>query len=142
MSYARFLAALHPDDRERTERAIQACVESFAKSSGLPAAVRCAMASTTVRMFLTLPFLAFLAFGDVERDAGHPYRFPIREYASTRSGRFWPTSVTGYVDIGWGTDDDIFTMSWIERDGPAVLPPQRRGFGAKYLTHDRPVFVN
>jgi PAS domain S-box-containing protein len=28
MSYERFLAALHPDDRERTDRAVQTCVES------------------------------------------------------------------------------------------------------------------
>jgi PAS domain S-box-containing protein len=28
MSYARFLAALHPDDRERTDRAIRACLKS------------------------------------------------------------------------------------------------------------------
>jgi PAS domain S-box-containing protein len=28
VSYARFLAALHPDDRERTDRAIRACLES------------------------------------------------------------------------------------------------------------------
>ena len=33
------------------------------------------------------------------------------------------------MDIGWATDGDIFTTTWIERDGPAVSPPQRRGFG-------------
>jgi PAS domain S-box-containing protein len=36
---------------------------------------------------------------------------------------------TGRVDIGWGTEDDTFTMNWIERHGPPVSPPQRRGFG-------------
>jgi two-component sensor histidine kinase len=33
------------------------------------------------------------------------------------------------VDIRWGTEGDTFTMSWTERDGPPVSPPQRRGFG-------------
>jgi hypothetical protein len=36
---------------------------------------------------------------------------------------------TGQVEIGWGTDGDIFTMSWAEHDGPPVSLPQRRGFG-------------
>jgi two-component sensor histidine kinase len=33
------------------------------------------------------------------------------------------------VDIRWGTDGDGFTMSWVEREGPPVSPPERRGFG-------------
>ncbi len=32
MSYARFLAALHPDDRERTDRAVRACLESHGQT--------------------------------------------------------------------------------------------------------------
>jgi PAS domain S-box-containing protein len=36
---------------------------------------------------------------------------------------------TGQVEIGWGTDGDIFTMSWSEQDGPPVSVPQKRGFG-------------
>ncbi len=35
----------------------------------------------------------------------------------------------GRADIGWGTEGDTFTMSWIERDGPSVSAPKRRGFG-------------
>jgi two-component sensor histidine kinase len=35
----------------------------------------------------------------------------------------------GHVDIRWGTDGDIFTMGWTERDGPPVSAPQQRGFG-------------
>jgi two-component sensor histidine kinase len=35
------------------------------------------------------------------------------------------------VDIGWETNGEkTFTMSWTEREGPPVSPPQRRGFGA------------
>jgi PAS domain S-box-containing protein len=36
---------------------------------------------------------------------------------------------TGRIDVGWGADGETFTMSWTERDGPPVSPPQRRGFG-------------
>ena len=35
----------------------------------------------------------------------------------------------GRLDIGWGTDGDTLTISWTERDGPQVSPPQRCGFG-------------
>jgi len=28
------------------------------------------------------------------------------------------------VDIGWGTDDDTFTMSWTEREGLRVRDAQ------------------
>jgi PAS domain S-box-containing protein len=35
----------------------------------------------------------------------------------------------GRADIGWGTEGDTFTMSWIERDGPPVSAPKGRGFG-------------
>jgi two-component sensor histidine kinase len=33
------------------------------------------------------------------------------------------------VDVCWGADGDTFTMSWIEREGPPVSAPKRRGFG-------------
>jgi PAS domain S-box-containing protein len=36
---------------------------------------------------------------------------------------------TGRLDVGWGTEGETFRMSWTERDGPQVYPPQRRGFG-------------
>jgi PAS domain S-box-containing protein len=35
----------------------------------------------------------------------------------------------GHVDVSWGIVGDTFTMSWIERDGPPVSAPRRRGFG-------------
>jgi PAS domain S-box-containing protein len=35
----------------------------------------------------------------------------------------------GRVDISWGIVGDTFTMNWIERDGPSVSVPKRRGFG-------------
>ena len=49
---------------------------------------------------------------------------------ATNAGKYGSLSVAGgRVDIGWGTDGDTFTMSWVERDGPPVSAPKRRGFG-------------
>jgi two-component sensor histidine kinase len=49
---------------------------------------------------------------------------------ATNAGKYGALSANaGRVDIGWGTDSDIFTMSWTEREGPPVSAPQRRGFG-------------
>jgi PAS domain S-box-containing protein len=49
---------------------------------------------------------------------------------ATNAGKYGALSTdAGRVDIGWGTDGDTFTISWVERDGPPVLAPKRRGFG-------------
>jgi PAS domain S-box-containing protein len=49
---------------------------------------------------------------------------------ATNAGKYGALSTErGRIDIGWEANDDIFTMSWIERDGPAVSAPNRRGFG-------------
>jgi two-component sensor histidine kinase len=49
---------------------------------------------------------------------------------ATNAGKYGALSTdTGRVDISWGSDGDTFTMSWTERDGPPVSPPERRGFG-------------
>jgi two-component sensor histidine kinase len=32
--------------------------------------------------------------------------------------------------VSWGSDGDTLTMSWTERKGPPVSPPERRGFGS------------
>jgi PAS domain S-box-containing protein len=240
MSYARFLAALHPDDRERTERAIQACVESGGQTD-YNVEFRALWPDETVRWIHAKGDAVFtdgkpvrmagIALDITERKereerehllvremnhrvkniltvvdaiahrtaAGNPEDFAKRfseriralsanqdllfrnewkgvdvedvvrtqlshfadligsrivvdgpklrfntvgaqavglalHELATNSGKYGALSKdTGYVDIGWGTDDDIFTMSWIERDGPAVLPPQRRGFGTMVM---------
>jgi two-component sensor histidine kinase len=36
----------------------------------------------------------------------------------------------GCVAVTWGTGGDIFTMNWMESDGPSVSTPSRRGFGS------------
>jgi PAS domain S-box-containing protein len=49
---------------------------------------------------------------------------------STNAGKYGALSTdTGRVSVGWRSGDDTVTMSWTERDGPPVSPPQRRGFG-------------
>jgi two-component sensor histidine kinase len=49
---------------------------------------------------------------------------------ATNAGKYWALSTeTGRVDIRWGTDGNTFTMDWVERDGPPVSAPTRRGFG-------------
>jgi PAS domain S-box-containing protein len=35
----------------------------------------------------------------------------------------------GRVGIDWQLDREEFTISWVERDGPCVEPPRRKGFG-------------
>jgi PAS domain S-box-containing protein len=54
---------------------------------------------------------------------------------ATNAGKYGALSTdTGRVDIGWGTDAVTFTMSWVERNGPPVSAPKRRGFGT-IVTH-------
>jgi two-component sensor histidine kinase len=50
---------------------------------------------------------------------------------ATNAGKYGALSTErGRVDIHGGTtDDDMFTMSWTEREGPLVTAPKRRGFG-------------
>jgi PAS domain S-box-containing protein len=42
------------------------------------------------------------------------------------------SSANGRVRINWdtvSTPEPLFTMQWLEEDGPAVVPPNRKGFG-------------
>jgi PAS domain S-box-containing protein len=49
---------------------------------------------------------------------------------ATNAGKYGALSIdTGHVDVYWHSDKGTLTMSWTERDGPPVSPPQRRGFG-------------
>jgi PAS domain S-box-containing protein len=49
---------------------------------------------------------------------------------ATNAGKYGALSVdTGRVEVSWGSDDDTFTMSWTECEGPPVSAPERRGFG-------------
>jgi two-component sensor histidine kinase len=65
----------------------------------------------------------------VDTNAAQPIGLALHELA-TNAGKYGALSTDmGRVDIHWGAEGETFTMSWTERDGPAVSPPQRRGFG-------------
>jgi two-component sensor histidine kinase len=50
---------------------------------------------------------------------------------ATNAGKYGALSTdTGRVDIGWAVGNGVFTMSWAESGGPAVMAPKRRGFGS------------
>jgi two-component sensor histidine kinase len=54
---------------------------------------------------------------------------------ATNATKYGALSVeSGGVDVSWGVDGDMFTMSWIEHDGPPVSPPDRTGFGSTVIT--------
>ncbi len=49
---------------------------------------------------------------------------------ATNAGNYGALSTeTGRVDVRWQLEDDTFVMDWIERGGPPVQSPERRGFG-------------
>jgi two-component sensor histidine kinase len=45
------------------------------------------------------------------------------------------SSDEGRVDISWAVDEskDSFMLQWVESGGPAVRPPQKRGFGSRLI---------
>jgi PAS domain S-box-containing protein len=50
---------------------------------------------------------------------------------ATNAAKYGSLSVgSGGVDVCWCLDGDVFAMAWIERNGPPVSPPKRRGFGS------------
>jgi two-component sensor histidine kinase len=53
---------------------------------------------------------------------------------ATNAGKYGALSVSdGPIDVGWGLDNDMFEMSWIEHNGPLVLRPARPGFGSTII---------
>src|SRR6266481_4617751 len=53
---------------------------------------------------------------------------------ATNAGKYGSLSTdAGRVDVSWGSDGDILTMSWTEREGPLVSAPKRRGFGTNVM---------
>jgi two-component sensor histidine kinase len=53
---------------------------------------------------------------------------------ATNAGKYGALSTDAdRVDISWGRDNDTFTMSWTECEGPPVSAPKRRGFGTTVM---------
>ncbi|MGJ4930564.1 sensor histidine kinase [Bradyrhizobium sp. HKCCYLS2038] len=55
---------------------------------------------------------------------------------STNAAKYGAFSTpSGKLDISWtGQERGIVRLSWIERDGPSVRKPTRRGFGTRMIT--------
>jgi two-component sensor histidine kinase len=54
---------------------------------------------------------------------------------ATNAGKYGSLSDDhGSVTIDWRIDDDEFSIGWIERRGPRVKPPKRRGFGSTIIS--------
>jgi PAS domain S-box-containing protein len=66
----------------------------------------------------------------LKASAGQAIGLALYELA-TNAGKYGALSEdTGHVDVGWRLEGDMFMMSWTERSGPPVSPPERHGFGS------------
>jgi PAS domain S-box-containing protein len=54
----------------------------------------------------------------------------LHELATNASKYGALSTDAGCLDVSWQLDDDTYLMRWIERNGPPVRPPERRGFGS------------
>jgi PAS domain S-box-containing protein len=53
---------------------------------------------------------------------------------ATNAGKYGALSTgAGHVHIGWRLDGDTLAVSWTERKGPPVRPPERQGFGTTVM---------
>jgi two-component sensor histidine kinase len=70
----------------------------------------------------------------VRAEAAQALGMAFHELA-TNAGKYGALSDgAGEVRISWETDGDLLTLSWIERGGPVVSAPGRRGFGSVVLS--------
>jgi two-component sensor histidine kinase len=54
----------------------------------------------------------------------------VHELATNASKYGALSTDNGRVDVDWRSDARSFAISWTERGGPPVRPPDRRGFGS------------
>lgn len=56
---------------------------------------------------------------------------------STNASKYGALSLaSGRVDVTWERVGDLLRLTWRERNGPAVAPPTRQGFGTKMIEHN------
>jgi two-component sensor histidine kinase len=56
---------------------------------------------------------------------------------STNASKYGALSqASGRVDVTWERVGDLLRLAWRERNGPAVAPPTRQGFGTKMIEHN------
>lgn len=76
---------------------------------------------------------------EITSDAAQVLGLCLHELATNASKYGALSSRNGRVEIRWqivpgqGADGDKLVFEWIERDGPAVTPPERTGFGSKII---------
>lgn len=57
----------------------------------------------------------------------------------TNSAKYGSLSDSGTVDISWTRDNErTLTIKWVEKDGPPVEKPMRKGFGSTIIEHSVP----
>ena len=75
----------------------------------------------------------------ISSDIAVPLGMAVHEL-STNAAKHGALSVpAGTVEVIWSVQieagGNTLVIEWIERDGPPVAPPARRGFGSKLLEH-------
>jgi len=70
----------------------------------------------------------------LSRDAAQGIGMALHELATNAIKHGALSNTDGQITIAWTCDDNVFSISWQERGGPAVVPPERRGFGNTVLT--------
>lgn len=66
-------------------------------------------------------------------DAAEAVGLALHELATNSLKHGAWSSPSGVVAVTWRLDDGRLHMSWVERGGPPVVPPQRHGFGQDVL---------
>jgi two-component sensor histidine kinase len=66
-----------------------------------------------------------------------PLAMALHELATNAAKYGALSNDAGRVEIGWSVEDGgrRLALSWAERGGPAVAPPQRSGFGTRLIQH-------
>jgi PAS domain S-box-containing protein len=70
----------------------------------------------------------------LSREAAQAIGMALHELATNAIKHGALSNEDGRISIAWTCNDDVFSISWQERGGPAVEPPARRGFGNTVLT--------
>jgi two-component sensor histidine kinase len=53
---------------------------------------------------------------------------------ATNAAKYGALSVpSGHIEITWGKDTSNLTLRWVERAGPVITPPERKGMGTRLI---------
>jgi two-component sensor histidine kinase len=70
----------------------------------------------------------------LNREAAQGIGMALHELATNAIKHGALSNTDGQITIAWTCDDNVFSIYWQEHGGPAVVPPERRGFGNTVLT--------